>query len=351
MSDCNNEISSKLQDAFLQKQPLQIKAGNTKPFYGRNIQGDTLSLASHTGILEYEPSELYITARSGTSLLEIEQAIADQNQILPCEPPHFGAAATLGGMVACGLAGPRRINAGNVRDCILGIEILNGKGELLKFGGKVMKNVAGYDVSRLMCGALGTLGVIMSVSLRLLPKPPCEQTIALTMNSATAISKMNQWANTPMPISATFYDGNKLYVRLSSSVSAVEACKKEIGGAQIEEHEIFWTRIKEQIHSFFSSNMPLWRITVPPNTDTLNIPGVSVMEWNGALRWYKSDAEENTIRSEAERIGGNANLFKGSVTDQIFHPIPEPSMQLHKKLKQALDPAGILNPGKMFAEL
>ncbi|QMU60699.1 MAG: glycolate oxidase subunit GlcE [Gammaproteobacteria bacterium] len=351
MSDCKTEITSKLQDAFQQKQALQIKAGNTKPFYGRKINAEPLSLARHTGIIEYEPSELYLTARSGTSLLEIEQAVADQNQILPCEPPHFGAAATLGGMIACGLAGPRRVIAGNVRDCVLGTEILNGKGEVLRFGGKVMKNVAGYDVSRLMCGALGTLGVLMSVSLRLLPKPSCEQTIALTVDGATAIIKMNQWANTPMPISATYYDGSELYVRLSSSASAVEACKNEIGGHQTEEHEMFWTSIKEQTHAFFSSDMPLWRISIPPNTPTLNLPGASVMEWNGALRWYKSDAEENIIRSEAKRVGGHANLFKGNITDQVFHPIPSPSMKLHKKLKQALDPAGILNPGKMFAEL
>jgi glycolate oxidase FAD binding subunit len=351
MSDYRDEIASKIQDAFKQKQALQIKSGNTKHFYGRNIQAETLSVANHTDIIEYEPSELYITARSGTSLIEIEQAVADQNQILPCEPPHFGTTATLGGMVACGLAGPRRVNAGNVRDCILGTEILNGKGELLRFGGKVMKNVAGYDVSRLMCGALGTLGVLMSVSLRLLPKPSCEQTIAIAVDSDTAINKMNQWASTPMPISATFYDGNELYIRLSSSATAVKACKKIIDGHQIEENDIFWNSIKEQTHDFFNSDIPLWRISVPPNTETLNIPGVSVMEWNGALRWYKSDANENTIRSEAERVSGHANLFRGNVTQQVFHPLTEPSMKLHKKIKLVLDPASILNPAKMFAEL
>ncbi len=351
MSDCRDEIASKLEDAFQQKSAIHINAGNTKLFYGRNIQAEALELADHTGIIEYEPSELYIIARSGTPLREIEQAIAEQNQILPCEPPYFGSAATLGGTVACGLSGPRRINSGSVRDCILGTEILNGKGELLRFGGKVMKNVAGYDLSRLMCGALGTLGVLMSVSLRLLPKPACEQTIALTLDSNKAISKMNQWASTPMPISATFYDGHDLYIRLSSSTSAIEACKKEIGGESIEEQDIFWTNIKEQTHNFFNSDKPLWRISVPPNTETLNISGESVIEWNGALRWHISNVDENSIRTEARRVGGHATLFKGNTTDQVFHPLSKPSMKLHKKLKQALDPAGILNPGKMFAEL
>lgn len=351
MTDCREKIAAKLQDAYQQKQTLQIKAGGTKDFYGRNIQAKTLSLADHTGVIEYEPSELYITARSGTPLLEIEQTIAKQNQILPCEPPHFGTTATLGGMIASGLAGPRRVNAGSVRDCVLGTEILNGKGEHLRFGGKVMKNVAGYDVSRLMCGALGTLGVLISVSLRLLPKPVCEQTIALTLDSNVAIKKMNQWANTPIPISATFYDGNELYVRLSSSLSAIEACKKEIGGELVDNNDIFWSNIKEHAHDFFISDKSLWRISVPPNTEVLNIPGDSVIEWNSALRWYISDADENTIRSEANRVGGHATLFKGNVTEQVFHPLSEPSMKLHKKLKYVLDPAGILNPGRMFAEI
>lgn len=351
MSDCSDKIAAKVQEAYQLKQALQIKAGSTKQFYGRNIQAETLSLTDHSGIIEYEPSELYITARSGTSLREIEKTISEQHQILPCESPYFGETATLGGTVACGLAGPRRVSAGSVRDCILGTEILNGKGELLRFGGKVMKNVAGYDVSRLMCGALGTLGVLMSVSLRLLPKPACEQTIVLTIESSTAINKMNQLANTPMPISATFYDGHDLYIRLSSSLSAIEACTKEIGGELANNNDIFWSSIKEQTHDFFNSDKSLWRISVPPCTEKLNLSGESVLEWNGGLRWCKSDADENIIRTEVERVGGHATLFKGSTTDQIFHPLSKSSMKLHKKLKHVLDPAGILNPGKMFAEL
>jgi len=206
MSDLAEEIASKVKDACLQKQPLNIKAGNTKQFYGRNIQAKTLSLAEHKGIIEYEPSELYISARSGTSLHEINKAIGNENQMLPCEPASFGNTSTLGGMIACGLSGPRRAYTGSVRDCILGTEVINGNGDSLRFGGRVMKNVAGYDVSRLMCGALGTLGVITSVTVRLLPKPEHEETIALTLKEAAAIKIMNQWANTPMPISATFYN-------------------------------------------------------------------------------------------------------------------------------------------------
>lgn len=359
MTDCRTKITSDIQDAYQRKKNLLIKAGNTKHFYGRNIQAETLSLADHTGIIEYEPSELYITARSGTSLLEIQQTIAEQNQILPCEPPNFGNTATLGGTIACGLSGPRRANAGSVRDCILGTDIINGKGEFLHFGGRVMKNVAGYDLSRLMCGALGTLGVLMSVTLRLSPKPEDEQTIVLTLDSNAAITLMNQWASTPMPISATFYDGKQLYIRLSSSTSAIEACKSKIGGEVLDDGEKFWRSIQEQAHEFFAANNPLWRVSVPPNTKTLNIPGENAMEWNGALRWYLSDADDSAIRTEAERVGGNATLFKASniengtenETEHVFHPLSDASMKIHKNLKNVLDPAGILNPGKMFAEL
>lgn len=363
MSDLTVEIASKVKDACIQQQPLIIKAGDTKPFYGRNIQAETFSIAKHTGVIEYEPSELYISARSGTSLQEIQETIAQHNQMLPCEPALFGKSATLGGMVACGLSGPRRPYAGSVRDCILGTEIINGNGDPLHFGGRVMKNVAGYDVSRLMCGALGTLGIITSVTIRLLPMPEHEETIALTVDLDSAIKLMNQWANTPMPISATFYDGKNLFIRLSSSLSAARACKSKIGGDSITNSETFWNDVKEHIHPFFVSENPLWRISVPPNTAKLDIPGKNVLEWNGALRWYITDTHESKIRSEVEQIGGHATLFKGCSTGktpgqstdqfsgQVFHPLSETSMKIHQKLKQVLDPAGILNPGKMFAEL
>ncbi len=351
MPNLSNEISNSIKDAYQKQQVLNISAGKTKQFYGRNINAKSLSLTEHAGIIEYEPTELYITARSGTPLAEIEQMVADHNQILPCEPPRFGDNATLGGTIACGLAGPRRVSAGNVRDCVLGTEIINGKGETLRFGGKVMKNVAGYDVSRLMCGALGTLGAIMSISIRLLPKPEKEETIAITIDCTTAIDKLNQWAKTPMPISASFYDGSELYIRLSSSESAIKACKKSIGGELINNHGSFWNGVKEQTHAFFKTDKPLWRISVPSNTRLLNINGDSVMEWNGALRWYSTNEDQKTVRTEAIKAGGHATLFKGGVTDQIFHPLPKVSFDLHKKLKQVFDPANILNPGKMFTEL
>ena len=355
-ADLVPEISSHVEEAFEKKKALRICAGNTKQFYGRPIEAETLSLAAHAGIIEYEPSELYITARSGTSLNEIERTLQAKNQIIPCEPPYFGANATLGGMIACGLAGPRRATAGAIRDCVLGTEIINGKGEHLKFGGKVMKNVAGYDVSRLMCGAFGTLGILMSITLRLAPKPETEQTIALSFNIEDAIKKMNTWANTSMPISANYYDEGKLYLRLSGSSSAVQTCIKTIGGEKIANSDAFWSSIKEQSTNFFQTTLPLWRISVSPNTAPLDISGSCAMEWNGGLRWYATEDSASNIRGKVERVGGQANLFRQAPTEDspsetVFHPLPQASFNLHKKLKQVFDPGCILNPNKMYAGL
>lgn len=351
MNDSSPDIAYEIQRAFQEKTALRIEGGSSKSFYGRSIDGKPLSLSQNKGIIEYEPSELYITAKSGTPLSAIEETIAKHNQSLPCEPPQFSKTATIGGMVACGLSGPRRASSGSVRDCILGTEIINGKGETLRFGGRVMKNVAGYDASRLMCGALGTLGVLMSVTLRLLPKPAYEETTVLELNESAAVLKMNDWASTPLPISATFYNGNRLYVRLSGSTSAVKASSQKIGGDTLETHTKFWESIKEHQHSFFNADMPLWRVSVPPSTQELTLPGESVMEWNGALRWCKTDANENLIRKQANKVAGHATLFNGANEEEIFHPLPDTVMKIHKKLKNVFDPAGILNPGKMYAEL
>ena len=351
MEDIREDIASRVMSACQQGQALQILSGNTKSFYGRSIQATPLSLARHSGVTEYEPSELYITARSGTPLNEVERVIEKENQILPCEPPHFGAAATIGGMVAAGLSGPRRASSGAIRDCILGAEIINGKGEYLRFGGKVMKNVAGYDASRLMCGSLGTLGILMSVTLRLLPSPQCEQTVVVSLNAADAIQKMNAWAHTPMPITATFHDGKDLYIRLAGTPSTINRCADELRGETIDWSDEFWMNVKEQANDVFLAHEPIWRILVPPCTGPLELPGACAMEWNGALRWYATNAKAPVVRNIVEQVGGHANLFRNqSHEHQVFHPLPAALLEIHQKLKRAFDPEGILNPGKMYPE-
>ncbi|MEN8130470.1 MAG: glycolate oxidase subunit GlcE [Pseudomonadota bacterium] len=332
--------------------PLVIQGGNTKHFYGRKIEGQALDISAHQGVIHYEPTELVITARAGTPLRELEQRLHKHRQMFPFEPPHFGAQTTLGGAVAAGLSGPRRPWGGAVRDNVLGVALINGKGERLHFGGEVMKNVAGYDLARTMAGALGTLAVLLEVSIKVSPRPAKEMTYALSVDNASAIQLMNTWAALPLPISATWYDGKDLYVRLSGTEQGVQAAAKTIAGEPLDWSDMFWQNIREQGETFFMDDTPLWRLSVPPAMPPLNLPGKTAMEWNGALRWLKSDAPAPVIREETQQARGHATLFRnGDRTGEVFHPLPPPLLSLHKKFKKAWDPHGIFNPGRMYKDL
>ena len=354
MEDALKSMQSLVQRAGSERRHLCIRGGGTKDFYGGPIHDYQLSTVDYRGIVTYEPTELVITARAGTPLAEIEAALRAKGQMLAFEPPHFGAGATLGGCVAAGLSGPRRPYAGAVRDFVLGVRILDGKGDDLRFGGEVMKNVAGYDVSRLMAGALGTLGVLLEVSLKVLPLPPFETTLLLKRREAEAIALMNEWAARPLPVTATAYRDGNLRVRLSGARVAVDAALKKVGGeaAAPADAERFWAEIREQADPFFAGDVPLWRLSIKPTTPPLDLPGAQLMEWSGALRWLKSDADAKTVRDAAARAGGHATLFRGGDKSQgVFHPLPPVMMKLHRNLKQAFDPAGILNPGRLYRDL
>jgi glycolate oxidase FAD binding subunit len=341
-----------VRDAFRRRAPLVIHGGNTKAFYGRMIQGEPLDVRPHCGVVNYEPTELVITARAGTKLTEMESLLAQTGQMLPFEPPHFGANATVGGCVAAGLSGPRRPFAGAVRDNLLGVEIINGKGERLRFGGEVMKNVAGYDLSRLMAGALGTLGVLLQVSLKVLPRPMCETTLTQELNAERAIKVMNEWATRPLPISATWHDGQNLYVRLEGVEHAVKAATEAIGGDCMEDGETLWHNVREHAEAFFEGDLSLWRVSVPPATPMLGIHGECALEWNGGLRWIKTDVQAADIRRIIAAADGHATLFRGGDRQgEVFQPLSAALMTVHKRLKQALDPAGILNSGRLYPEL
>jgi glycolate oxidase FAD binding subunit len=273
--------------------------------------------------------------------------------MLPFEPPHFGPAATLGGCVASGLSGPRRPYAGAARDFVLGVRLLDGKGEDLRFGGQVMKNVAGYDVSRLMAGSLGTLGLLTEISLKVLPAPAVETTLRLELGAAEAISAMNEWAGKPLPISATAFRNGQLRVRLSGARSAVEATSKKLGGTPADPAEAakYWSGIREQADPFFAGDAPLWRLSIKSTTPPLDLPGTQLVEWSGALRWLKSSADAKVIRDAAFRAGGHATLFRAAdKSSGVFQPLAPALMRLHRNLKAALDPAGIFNPGRLYAD-
>lgn len=336
------------------KTPLQISGGGTKDFYGNSVitqKNTLLDATAYSGIIDYEPTELIITARAGTRLADLEAALNQKGQMLAFEPPHFGAAATLGGCIAAGLSGPRRAVAGSVRDFVLGVRLLNGKGNDLSFGGQVMKNVAGYDVSRLMVGAMGTLGMLLEVSLKVLPKSKTEITLHMEMGEAAAIEKMNQWAGKPLPISATCYRNGELFLRLSGSESAIRTTRLKLGGEELTEGEVFWRSVREQTHEFFQSARSLWRLSINPTTPSLPLSGEQLIEWNGGLRWLLDNEKLNavTIRKIAKDAGGHATLFRNNEPAiSVFHPLDPGMMKIHCALKEKFDPSGILNPGRLY---
>ena len=270
-------------------------------------------------------------------------------QMLPCEPPAFGEGATVGGMIACGLSGPRRPWSGSVRDFVLGTRVITGQGKLLRFGGEVMKNVAGYDLSRLMAGSHGCLGLITEVSLKVLPKPRQCLSISLEMDIERALPQLAQWGQQPLPISAACHDGSRLHLRLEGGEGSVAAAHERLGGERLDAS--YWDDLNEQRLSFFDEDQPLWRLSLPHNTPRLSLPGRQLVDWGGAQRWLKSDAEAAFIRQVVDEVGGHVTCFSHGLTDTPFQPLPPALMRYHRNLKQQLDPRGIFNPGRLYAEL
>lgn len=350
MSEFVVRLSERIRESAAEKRALRIRGGGTKDFYGGEPRGEILDTTAYRGIVSYEPTELVITVRAGTPLAEVEAAMRKEGQMLAFEPPHFGDAATLGGAIACGLSGPRRPYAGAARDLVLGVRMLDGRGSDLRFGGRVMKNVAGYDVSRLMVGSLGTLGVILEVSIKALPLPVAEVTLCREHSQAEAIALMNEWAGKPLPVSATCHFGKTLYVRLSGAAAAVRAARAKIGGEEVPDGAAFWKSVREHELEFFRQPQPLWRISLKSTTPPLNLPGQQLVEWGGALRWLKADLDAAAVRDAAAFGGGHATLFRGGdKAAGVFHPLSPALAAIHRRLKQAFDPAGILNPGRLYA--
>ena len=352
-----NDLTSTLQGQVLTsletQQPLCIVGGGSKTFYGNETQGVPLYTSKHTGIIAYEPSELVITVRSGTRLQDIEALLAEHEQMLAFEPPCFNGKSTIGGAVAAGLAGPARAWRGTVRDHLLGTKILTGAGQIGQFGGQVMKNVAGYDVSRLMAGAMGTLGVLLEVSLKVVPKPKAEITLALDIDDKAAYELLATLRYSSTPLSATCYFDGCLYLRLSGENNAVMHSKNQLGGEVITNSDQFWLAVRNQTHEFFQQyDRPLWRLSFPPAATGMGrLEGNSLIEWGGSQRWVYTNIPVNLIRNIAEKGKGHATLYRGKLPGvNPFHPLPEAMRNLQQRLKQAMDPQGIFNPGRMYRD-
>ena len=358
-----SHLQQQIRDAAAASRPLRIRGGGSKDFWGDALQGEPLQLAPLRGIVAYEPSELVVTVRAGTLLAELEQELAQQGQFLACEPPHCGPAATVGGMVSAGWSGPARPAAGAVRDYVLGVEMLDARAERLRFGGQVMKNVAGYDVSRLLCGAWGQLGVLLEVSLKVLPRPLAEACLVFDMGQVESLRRLNGWAGQPLPLNASCWfpqgagEGGRLVVRLRGARAAVQEACSALGGHR-DDGAFDWTALREQTLALFArtSSQGLWRLSVPDTTAVLVLPAgaeLVCVEWGGALRWVRAPAAQaDALRALAATTGGSATLHRRAADGSdaavpVLPPLPAPLARIHAALKQRFDPAGLFNPGRM----
>ena len=374
--------AERIRAAAADHTPLRIRGGGSKDFYGQSLQGELLDTRAHSGIVSYEPSELVVTVRAGTPLTELEAALAEKGQCLPFEPPHYSgnaneSNATVGGMVAAGLSGPARASVGAVRDYVLGAVLLNGQGELLTFGGQVMKNVAGYDVSRLLAGSMGTLGLITEVSLKVLPLAPAEATLVFEIDQPKALAQLHRWGAQPLPLNASCWvhehsdQGQRelLCVRLRGAVAAVEsACRKMTQDLNAERLDnavanAAWQTCRDMRLPFFTQppasepvpDMALWRLSVAQTAPVLDLPWPQLVEWHGGQRWLWAPASDAPrLRAAAQAAGGHASLFLAAqVADKtvgVFAPLASPLDRIHRNLKQQFDPSGIFNRGRMFSD-
>ena len=356
MHNLVDQFIQRIHSAASAQKTLLIQGGGSKHFYGNPTQLDgaeVLDVTTYSGVVDYDPSELVVTVKAGTRLAELESLLMQSNQMLAFEPPRFSEQATLGGTIAAGLSGPRRAYQGSVSDFVLGIRMLDGQGRDLHFGGRVMKNVAGYDASRLMVGSLGTLGVILEASLKVLPRPEVELSLFQEMSQSQAIEKIHHWSSKPLPISASCYHNDKLFIRLSGSHAGVRAAYQKIGGEELKSSESFWQSIRDHTDPFFSSGKRLWRLSLKSTLPPLTLAGKQLIEWSGALRWLATHGKEadQSLREQISALGGHATLFYGEKsTIQAFHPLSLPLQKIHQKLKQQFDPLGLFNRGRMYSE-
>jgi len=363
-----SELCEQVMTARAGHKPLFVCGGGSKSFYGNHRPVTPqdghclLDMTAYHGIISYHPSELVVTVRAGTRLADLEAELADHGQMLAFEPPQFEPSATIGGAVASGLSGPRRMAAGALRDFVLGARLLDAQGRQLSFGGEVMKNVAGYDVARVLAGSMGIFGAILEVSLKVVPRPAGELTLCAQMSEADALAAFARWRSQPLPISAACWvpapmpgEPGRCAVRLSGSEPALRAARARVEGDALDSAaaQAWWQSLREQTHAFFQGGVPLWRLAVPPTTPAMGL-GPTLIEWGGGQRWLSARHDAQALRAAAQAAGGHATLFRpagGVPADGVFHPLAPAVAAITRRLKQELDPVGLFNPGRLVPEL
>jgi len=353
--------SEQIRSAVYAGRSLELRGHGSKAFYGERPQGELLDTRAFSGISSYEPSELVVTVKCGTPVVELERVLAEKGQVLAFEPPRFGGAGTVGGMVAAGLSGPARVSQGSVRDHLLGATMLNGRGELLAFGGTVMKNVAGYDVSRLLAGSMGVLGLIAEVSLKVLPRPVAVCTLRFDLSQSAALNQLNRWGGKPLPLHASAWWDGALVLRLAGAQAAVQSAIGQLGGDVIPEDMAapFWEGVRDHSDEFFvgatravQGGAKLWRLSMPQTAPEIKMPGEQLIEWGGAQRWVVTPMPAAQVREAVAQLGGHATLFRSlDKSSGTFAPLAAPLMKIHRNLKAAFDPKNVFNLGRLYPDL
>lgn len=348
--DISPALLQRITEAAARREPLRIHGGDTKrDLLGRPVSGTALDISGHRGIVHYEPAELVVSVRAGTTIDCLLSALREQGQTLACEPPSLGGGATVGGTLACNLSGPARPWGGAMRDAVLGLEMINGKGQRLNFGGTVMKNVAGYDVSRLQAGAMGTLGVITQINLKVMPLPECVQTLAFECTAIDALGMMRERARQALPLNGACWHKGVLQLRLAGAETAVTHTARQLGGQALAESDTLWRDLRELRLPLFTQATPLWRLSLDPAAPLDDALTVSAIDWAGAQRWVATEADFDTVCASAAAAAGHACLFRGGERHaEVRSPLHAPDAAIQQRLKLAFDPERIFNPGRLY---
>ena len=387
--DSESATGEIVREHFRKRKPLRIAGGGTRPVGNSVDAAQTLSTGGLSGITLYEPGALTLVAEAGTLLETIGDALSAEGQHLPFEPADYRALlgtrgnSTIGGVVAAGVSGPRRIQAGSTRDSLIGVRFVSGEGEIIKNGGRVMKNVTGYDLVKLMCGSHGTLGILTEVSFKLLPRPQATGTVMVTgLDDRAAVTALLKALGSPFDVTGAAHlqkgdDGKPLTLirceglpesvgyrtgRLKDMLAPMLPASAELAiESDPARNAGIWKQVRD-VEPFAARKGGVWRLSVKPSDGPDVVSEIAgklgceaLYDWGGGLVWLLADAADGeaaaVIRGAVDARGGHATLFRrntpGNGSVETFHPEQPRIAAISQNLRRQFDPAGILNPGLM----